>query len=526
MHRLGRKSVGLTTAMMMVVMTAAFFLVAAASASSAGGCAATRSAKESATPHPKVYTGTRDVCVVGGGAAGMATAVFAKDKGLSVAVFESSPRVGGQCNTVYFTPPAPGYPAWIDIGVQIFADTRYANELGLGPWSIDSVGLVKRFAGADSVVPLNYSAQTSSNYVVDLGVGIGVPASSANTSDPAYRYAYYTLLTILANYTWLDRAEVPVPVPAELLVPFSVYIATHGLEPLVSSLLEPTLFAGGLGDFDDLTTLYALLNLAPTVLDIFSVPDLGFSVYNGCQTIYDGMAAYLGDAGDGVLVNAQVQWALRPSGPHTSVLLGGVLVNPTTGAKEASFSYKCGKLVVAFPQVLSAAAVLGLGPEEYSLFSSVRTRQYITGTLTANEAAVAGQAFNLLNLNLTVPSAFMTPTLPAITQLTRGLSYGPIQFKASTASNDMSADAIETFVQQQLDGMPAWIMSDVVVTDLLIHEFQPHFSNAELERPGGAYQGLRNLQGHRNTYWVGALSHFAVSFQLWNAAYELVQQYF
>src|SRR6516162_3347308 len=63
------------------------------------------------------FSGVHDVCVIGAGASGMSAAAFLKDEGADVVVIESQSDIGGYCNTVQFAPPAPGAPAWIDIGV-------------------------------------------------------------------------------------------------------------------------------------------------------------------------------------------------------------------------------------------------------------------------------------------------------------------------------------------------------------------------------------------------------------------------
>ena len=48
-----------------------------------------------------------DVCILGGGASGMASSVFLKDNGYSVLVFEKETQTGGHCNTQYFSVPNP-----------------------------------------------------------------------------------------------------------------------------------------------------------------------------------------------------------------------------------------------------------------------------------------------------------------------------------------------------------------------------------------------------------------------------------
>jgi monoamine oxidase len=60
----------------------------------------------------------RDVCIIGGGAAGTYAALGLRDRGRSVVVVEKSERLGGHCET--FRDPASG--AAIDIGVIVFPD--------------------------------------------------------------------------------------------------------------------------------------------------------------------------------------------------------------------------------------------------------------------------------------------------------------------------------------------------------------------------------------------------------------------
>ncbi|AJF96839.1 thioredoxin reductase [Pandoravirus inopinatum] len=465
----------------------------------------------------RLATGHRDVCVLGGGAAGMAAAVFAKDRGHSVVVIESADRVGGQCDTIDFAAPAPGMPSWIDIGVQFFANTTAANEVGLGPWTIDSVGIVQRFAGPGSVYPLDFTTDTTPNYAVNLLQGVSYGFQPPAPPTPEFLAAYYRLSVIIASYPWIDRAEVPSPVPAELLVPFSQFIATHDLGPLVPSLFVPQLSGGGLGAFDKLTTLYALLNLSPTISRIFSVPYAGFVVAGGCRGIYDGMRAYLtADDADNVLVNAKTLIAVRPYSPRLPVIVGGTLSTPDNGNGLAgSFTYVCGKLIVAYAQTEQNMKPLALDVAERRLFKEVRQRYYFTGTIDAAGPVVDGGAFNMLNIDPTSP--FGTPALPAVTQITRGLPYGPVQFKA-TSQEPISVAAMRQLVVEQLARMPASLLTNATAVDeFLLHAFQPHFTDAELARPGGAYAALEALQGHRKTYYVGALKNFAVTYQLWQA---------
>ena len=94
------------------------------------------------------------------------------------------------------------------------------------------MGIVERFAGPGTVLPVNFSASTTPNYAVNLATGDSYGYQPPVPPTPEYIAAYERLQIIIASYPWLDLADVPSPVPAELLVPFSQFIVTNGLEPL------------------------------------------------------------------------------------------------------------------------------------------------------------------------------------------------------------------------------------------------------------------------------------------------------
>ena len=97
----------------------------------------------------------RDICIVGGGSSGMSMAVLTKDIGYDPIVFERQSTIGGHCDTINFTPPPGETDNWIDIGVQAFINTTLLNVLGYGNWVANTEAIIKRFAGNDSLIPIN-----------------------------------------------------------------------------------------------------------------------------------------------------------------------------------------------------------------------------------------------------------------------------------------------------------------------------------------------------------------------------------
>ena len=132
----------------------------------------------------------------------MAAAVFLKDNGYNVLVFEKEASIGGHCDTLYFTPPAEGDINWADLGVRVFQNTDFDNLAGLGSWTLSSVSFVERFAG--KVVPLNVSHQLNlPTYGMDLNnnVSLGVNPLPVAPTSPDFIIAFETLYGYLSQYT-------------------------------------------------------------------------------------------------------------------------------------------------------------------------------------------------------------------------------------------------------------------------------------------------------------------------------------
>jgi hypothetical protein len=221
---------------------------------------------------------------------------------------------------------------------------------------------------------------------------------------------------------------------------------------------------------------------------------------------------------------------VRPITSLAPVVLTGSVQRSIAGRPVAlPFAYTCDKLVVAYAQLPDKMSALGLDRRERAVFDQVRERYYFTGELEIEGALVAVGAFNLLNLNV-APSAnangTITPTLPAITQITRGLPYGPAQVKAS-ANAPITVEAMEQVVRDQLARFPPALLTSVRLVKLIRHVFQPHFTTDAL-RDGhqSGYAGLAGLQGRRDTYYLGSLVRSPITYQLWDYSLRFVSEHF
>ena len=441
----------------------------------------------------------------------MAAAAFLKDNGYSVLVFEKEANIGGHCNTYYFTPPEKGDTNWVDLGVAIFQDTDFDNSAGYGKWTLSSRTFVERFAKS-GVVSYNILEDTAPTYGIDLNHDIPLGPNPLPVPPPSHNFtvAYQVLLEYVSQYPWLNTADIPQEVPEEMLLPFSEFIARYNLGPLTDSIFRRALFEGGLGDFSKLTSLYALLNLSPSILAVFN-PQISaaaaFYPAEGCADLYSGIEDYLGK--ENVIRNAKTFQVVRGSDQVTmKVSIEGV---------KAVFT--CSSLIISFPETLESLRFMDLDYSEYEVFKHVTTRNYydfaanVTGPL-------ANQSFGILNIN--TESSISFPTFPSVLGASRNIPFGPIAGYAF-ADNEICFDEMVGLIKSQLAEVPPYLFTAAVV-QVNQHVFQPHFSAQAIK--DGVYNALAKLQGHKNTYWLSALVGYADSTVLWQKAYTLVQTNF
>lgn len=456
-----------------------------------------------------------DQCILGAGASGMSAAVFLKDKGYDVLVLESANDIGGHCDTRYFTPPAPGLPNWIELGVDVYGNTSKANASGYGQWTLDSGAFAQRFTNS-TLFPIDFLHSINPNYGADFAHNISLGLIPPAPPTPPFLEAFATLFGIVTKYGWLDTATFPDPIPPELLGNFSDYIVANNLQPLIPSVFEVLLNIGGMGNYSDLTTLYALQGLHRMTLSLFTTPGAGFGVTKGCITIYDGMANYLGT--QNVITNAQTLLAIRPPA-HIDVPVK-LLVN----INNRYNLIQCRDIMIAFPEFLPNLDFLQLTSEEINVFKDVRVRDYF-----GSEVNVSGPisnlttGFTLLNIDLFTPDHY--PPLPATTSLRRDLPYGPAA--AYSVSNVPITDAdMIAVIDQQLASIPPSLLTNVTLTELDRHVFQPYFTVDALAQSPTPYTNIASLQGHRHTYWLSALPAFAESVILWQRSLNITNEYF
>jgi hypothetical protein len=466
----------------------------------------------------------KDVCIFGAGASGMASAAWLKDRNYDVVVFETRAYIGGHCNTQRFTPPHPGLPGWIDFGVELYPDTKKAQAAGIGNWTVDTLAFVQRFAGGvNATIPVNFSVLSSSeaDYPVDFTTGFTIGYQAPSPPTPDYLAAFGRYEGFIAQYPWLTTYNYPAVIPPELLVPFSQTVQELNLYPLVG-IFDGFLINGGMGNLTQVTTLSAVSQLTLLVLYIIGTYGGGFTVNNGCASIYEGITSYLGASN--VVTNFTTVSVLRPTG-----LLGDLLPNVVVGYNSYNkqpYVYTCQKVITAFPQTLDNFAGWDLDSTESQLFQHVSWRSYFNGivTVTGGTVSTLSTGFQTLNFNFSDPLG--TPTFPCLTDVLRPLPYGPAALFASAETEDVTIAEITAIINKDLAVLRSTGLLTATVDFVTLHQFQPHPDVASLSAQPNFYTRLYGLQGHRDTYHTASLVTTAGSFAVWNQALQLVQAHF
>lgn len=492
----------------------------------------------------------RDVCILGSGASGMFALSELYKRGYSVQLFEQNDVIGGYCNTETFQAP-PGAPInTLEIGVQEFSDTKLLTEVGFGNWMLDFKAWALTFLPAYQVISFDLTHPEGGNtFLTDLKLGLQFPTPTANPNQTlAFEQAFEVFFAIVSQYPWLDSTVYPDPIPAELLVPFSDFIVAHNLQAM-TRIFQPLLFVGGMGHYANITTLYALKNMHRGVLALFSVPGSGITLLNGCGSLYNAVRNYVGY--DKVITGVTVLdasrhecWNHQGHGEHDDFFHHGdggcehnddSMVALTVKLPSGEYqSYSCGSLFVTFAPVMSQAqsgwggwnsniAFLHPDQHELNILSKVQHRAYYAFEVNVAGPAAAG-AFNIYNLD---PQNYDgLPVFPAISALQRTIPYGPAAGWAS-ADTDLSIDQITAVIADQLTRMPATVLNQTSLVTVVSHvPFQPHFSVADLSVSPSPYTRLAQLQGYRDTYWLGSMLTFAESVMVMEHALRLINATF
>lgn len=469
----------------------------------------------------------KDVCIIGGGASGAMSAVFLKDRGYNVVVFEKWKNLGGHCDSVSTPGKGAGY---IEAGVQVFSDTLRATQNGRGTFSIDSRTLVKRFVPSSLVFDIDYTQSLVDTTLIDLATGYILPPPDPTTLpyiQQAIANAFARLYGFSLQYPWLNTGKRPDPIPNPSIFfsPFTDFINQYDLWPLTIPVLNTLLYGSGIGPLENITTLEALQAISPMVLDPYMGPGAAFAVGSSCQSLYDGVYQYLGV--DNVVFNVDIDFIQRPNTPTSQrpIVVKGSYKNEF--GFDVEFNYKCEKVINAiYPLIQNIDPIYQLSNEEYSLFSEVEAHYYLAMAInfTGGSFATTPTASLLYNINASNQPSMQT-NLPSLSIISKPVPGG---FAGAWANADGVAtlDEMMVAVNRDLSNIPPSLIENPQVIFKNLHLYSPHFSTRSLLASPSADTRLRNLQGQQGTYWVGAAVTVDSSTLQWNQAYELISANF
>ena len=427
---------------------------------------------------------TRDICIIGGGAAGTYAAIRLGDMNQTVIVIEHKERLGG--NTQTFTDPVTGAKA--DIGVQA--------------WHV--LGIVESFFSRFNV-PLTIAPIISGSVqFIDFTTGAnlnGYPGNQGNVTAALQAYAAQ-----LANYPFLDTGfELPDPVPTDLLMPFGDFVAKYNLSAAMTVLMN---YADGLGSFTKYPTLYFMKLVGLSILQGIQTGFYTTARHDNSEIYRNAQAALL--ATDSLLLNSHVVATNRGD--------NGGLVKVVVSTPSGHRVIEAKKILFAIQPTQENLRNFDINSEELSLFKQFSATGYYTGLLRntgvpANAGTVLNRGFNTAYDIPMLPNTYSTypSTIPGL----QHVFYG----SDTILPIDQVRDNIITTMQRIFPNATATSSPEFAV-------FSSHspfmFTVSSSAIRAGFYRKLNNLQGYRNMYYSGAAFQTQDSSLIWQHIEELL----
>jgi hypothetical protein len=419
---------------------------------------------------------TRDIVVIGGGAAGTYAAIRLGDMKQNVMVIERRDRLGG--NTETFADPVTGTNA--EIGVEV--------------WHITNI--VKTFFSRFNV-PLTVAIPSLAHaQYIDFTTGTplndypGIPSNVTTAAIQAYAAQ-------LAKYPFLDAGfDLPDPVPADLLMPFGDFVEKYNLSAAMPILMN---YPHGLGSFTKYPTLYVMKLVSRSVIQALQTGFYTTARHDNSELYRNAQAALL--ATDSLLLNSHV---ISTDRDDDDGLVQLVVWTPS-GHKVINAK----KILFAIPPTPANLLNFDINAQERSLFEQFSTTGYYSGLLR-NINIPANMAFTI---NRGVNTTYHIPTLPSIylsaASTIPGLQH--VFYGSDTIlPDDQVREDIITTMQRLFPNATAPPEFAVLATH---SPFMFTVSSSAIE--AGFYRNLSKLQGYRHMYYSGAAFQTQDSSLIW-----------
>ena len=428
---------------------------------------------------------TRDICVIGGGAAGTYAAIRLGDMKKSVIVIEHMDRLGG--NTQTFTDPVTGIKA--DIGVLF--------------WHV--LDIVERFFSRFNVPLTIESAANSSLQVqfMDFTTGAhlhGYPQNQGNVTAAIQAYAAQ-----LAKYPFLDNGfDLPDPVPTDLLMPFGDFVAKYDISAAVAALMG---YAEGHGSFTKYPTLYFMKVVGLPLLKNIQTGFYTTARHDNSEIYRNAQSALL--TADSLLLNSHVVATNRGDKGG----LAKVVVSTPSGQRVIQAK----KILFAIPPTLANLHNFDIDSKERSLFKQFDVTGYYTGLLRNTgvpaNADIENRGFSTPYHIPKFPSIYGTSssTIPGLQQVYYGSdTILPID----KVRDDIITTMQRIFPNANATGNPEFAVLSSHIPFM--------FTVPSSVIAAGFYRNLSNLQGYRNMYYSGGAFQTQDSSLIWQFIEELL----
>lgn len=444
------------------------------------------------------------VCVLGAGAAGIATARLLHQRGYDVTVLEKTDRVGGMCRSIHYTDPGQP-PRAFDIGANyVTKDYREVRALA------DELGMTLMTDTAfQQQQALDVSARTMQPGPKVVNDGISKIAFLC--ASFRFLWLQWRVRKLIGKPGFAGVADVP-----DLLRPFDQWLDAHGLQPLQRLFLIP-ITAFGYGPLDQVPTPAALKYIdSSRFLSMLSIGLFGRSswpkrVVEGFGTLIERAAQQIEEQGVRILTDVEVE-AVRRSPGRVEVTArrdGAVLDLPAFD-----------RLVVAMPPD-QAVPLLDATDDERTLFAP-GVIQYRDFRITTAE--VPGFNYHVIieleaqpHMRGSFPGMPHNPGHPWI--FGRQWDDSRLLLFYANVPHDTPEDAVvdqaaaDCNLACALGPTPGGTWSGVH-TYQRWPEYFPHVSIEDMRDFAGSGEGwydlVEGLQGRNETYWI----HGVVAYEL------------
>lgn len=440
---------------------------------------------------------SRDVAVIGGGAAGAHAAVWLRDHGHSVVVVEKAHQLGG--HTDYYVDPETGKT--INVGVQAWMEYK------------DTFDFAKRMN-----VSTSGSMEFTNNEFNFVDFETGLPVEGYVAPGPETLYpALQKYLDVIEQYEDMvipgfDGFPEPESIPEDLLMPFGEFAVKYGIEAAVPQIWDST--GQGLGDAMNVPTLWMIQ--ASGVPMARALLGMGAAAVPASGRLYDLFEAVAEFLGSDVLYSSTVVSSKR-DGEGVSLKVKGPEGDIT--CVEAK------RLLIAIQPTLDNMQPFHLDEEEHAVFD-----QFNYATVYAGIVRHPSLQLNVAYSNRSpLPGSTNYTVFPTASQLGRvdyiGGTNDLFQFTAVGTEND-TPETMKKVIAESIDTMieagtiPASNGTIEFVAFANHGKMHPHVS-AEVLQTGFIQQQLA-LQGHQSTWYTGAAFSSGFTTVLWEYNNELL----